>query len=343
MLAMLLWVPLVLAEPPGPSGIEVLRAEGCLSCHPGGGRGVGPDLTALVGRTEAVVRDGTVIDVVVDAAYIRRALTEPNTEVVVGFPPGIMPTVTDPARVDALVAAVTVLTPTPRPSSAWLAAVLLGGVAFVGGHLVLSGRLVRDRVVARLGEYGFMGAYSIVIGLGLGLLVYGWTKAPYVELWAPSAWTRWVPALVMPWVMIMQVAGYSTPSPTIAGMASTLGESPRGIHRITRHPVNISTSIWALAHLFPNGDVASVGLFGAILVLGVVGSLHIDRRLARRSPEAWARYAAVTSVVPFAAIASGRNSFSFSEVGVLRIVGGLALYALILGGHAWMIGASPWP
>lgn len=342
MVAVLLWLPLALAEPPA-TGLDVLRAEGCLACHPGGGRGVGPDLTALVGRTERVIVDGVTVDVVVDEAYVRRALLEPGAQVVEGFAPGIMPAVTDPARVDALVAAVTALTPTPRPSSAWLGAVLLGGVGFVGGHLALSGRAFRDRAVARLGEYGFMGVYSLLVALPLGLLVYAWTQAPYVELWAPAAWTRWVPALVMPWVMIMQVAGYSTPSPTIAGMASTVGESPRGIHRITRHPVNISTSIWALAHLFPNGDVASIGLFGAILVLGVVGSLHIDRRLARRSPEAWARYAAVTSVVPFAAIASGRNSFSFSEVGVLRIVGGLALYALILGGHAWMIGASPWP
>ncbi len=339
MIGLGLLIPVALAAP-----LDDLRADGCLACHPGGAAGVGPDLSTLAGRTEHVrTAAGQGLDVVADEAYLRRALLEPDAEVVVGFAPGIMPPTADRARVDRLVGAITALSPAAPGSRGWFGVVALGGVAFVGGHLLLSGRHLRDRAIARLGEYGFMAAYSVVIGLALGALVYGWTKAPYVELWAPSTWTRWVPLLVMPWVMVMQVAGYTTPSPTMAGMAAMVGSPARGIHRITRHPVNISTSLWAVAHLFPNGDLASVGLFGSVLALGIVGSLHIDRRLARRSPEAWARYAAATSVVPFSAIAAGRNTFSLREIGVVRILGGLALYALVSWGHAWVIGASPWP
>lgn len=335
----MLLIALAAAEP-----LDVLRAEGCLACHPGGGRGVGPALAGIVGRTETVIRDGASVTVTVDEAFLRRALTEPDAEGSVGFPPGVMPAVTDPARVDRLVAAITALSPAPAASPWWLAGVFAGGAAFTGGHLLLSGARIRASLAARFTEYGFMGIYSVPASLALGLLIYAWTRAPYVPLWDPAPWTRWVPALVMPWVMIAQVAGYSTPAPTMAGMAGKLADAPRGIHRITRHPVNISSAIWAFAHIFPNGDLASIGLFLTILVLGVAGSLHIDRRRARASPEAWARYAALTSVIPFAAILEGRNALSLREIGVWRIVSGIALYVGIVGwAHPWLIGASAWP
>ena len=107
MIGLGLLIPVALAAP-----LDDLRADGCLACHPGGAAGVGPDLSTLAGRTEHVrTAAGQGLDVVADEAYLRRALLEPDAEVVVGFAPGIMPPTADRARVDRLVGAITALSP----------------------------------------------------------------------------------------------------------------------------------------------------------------------------------------------------------------------------------------
>lgn len=311
-------IPLALAEP-----LDTLREAGCVACHPDGGAGVGPALAGL------------------DEGRVRRALLTPDAEIAAGYPAGLMPPA-PPEKVDELVAAVLALSPPAPASPRWFGGLFLGGLLFTGGHLALSTSRVRTNLVSRLGEYCFAGVYSVVTAAGLALLVWAWTRAPYVPIWPMAAWTRWVPFVVMPVVLLMQVAGYTTPAPTVYGMSDRLGEA-RGIHRITRHPVNISSAIWAAAHLFPNGDVAAIGLFGSVLVLGVAGSLHIDRRRAAADPEGWATYARQTSVLPFAAILAGRNRLDLREIGAWRIIVTVLLFAGFLWLHPWLIGASPWP
>ncbi len=75
----------------GPSGKDLLRTKGCLGCHSlDGSRLVGPSFKGMFGRTERVVTQGRERSVRVDEAYIRRSLLEPQTDIVVGYPP-IMP------------------------------------------------------------------------------------------------------------------------------------------------------------------------------------------------------------------------------------------------------------
>ncbi len=303
-----------------------LRAEGCFACHPDGGAGVGPSL----------------VDVKLDDDALRRALADPGVGGPEGYPVGAMPPVAAD-RVEAVAAAVRALAPAPPASPGWFGVLGAGLAIFVGGHLGLSARPLRDRLLARLGEGGFMGLYSVVASVGLGLAVLGWAEAPFVAVWDPPTWTRWVPLLTMPLVLLGQVAGYTTPSPTVAGMADTVATEPRGIHRITRHPANITSALWALAHLTTNGDLAGIVLFTSVAILGVAGSLHIDARRARSHPEEWARYTALTSVVPFVAILQGRNRLVLREIGAWRLVGTVAAYGGILASHQWLIGASPWP
>jgi len=58
---------------------------------------------------------------------------------------------------------------------------------------------------------------------------------------------------------------------------------------------------------------------------------------------AWEPFAAQTSIVPFAAIAAGRNRFSPREIGAWRWGLAVIVYLLMLGGHAQVIGVSPFP
>ena len=70
-----------------------------------------------------------------------------------------------------------------------------------------------------------------------------------------------------------------------------------------------SFALWAAVHIIGNGDTAAIVFFGAFLVTALAGMPSIDAKLARRDPAAWQALSAATSIVPFAAIAQGRNRF----------------------------------
>jgi len=53
----------------------------------------------------------------------------------------------------------------------------------------------------------------------------------------------------------------------------------------------------------------------------------------KKSNPDWARFAAVSSNVPFAAIAQGRNRLVWGEIGWLRPAAGLAVFFLVLLVH----------
>ncbi len=73
-----------------PPGLAVLSAKGCLACHSVDGKPkVGPTLKALYGRQQEVLMAGTMRQVTVDEAYVRRAITNPMEQVVRGYPPAM--------------------------------------------------------------------------------------------------------------------------------------------------------------------------------------------------------------------------------------------------------------
>lgn len=62
----------------------------CMACHAvDGSRLVGPSLKGIFGRKQKVVRDGKSLEVVVDEAYLDRALSDPLHEYPEGFPPAM--------------------------------------------------------------------------------------------------------------------------------------------------------------------------------------------------------------------------------------------------------------
>jgi uncharacterized membrane protein len=105
--------------------------------------------------------------------------------------------------------------------------------------------------------------------------------------------------------------------------------------RITRHPFLWGVALWALVHLIVNGDLAGLILFGALLVLALGGTVSIDAKRRRAFGEQWTQFAAVTSCVPFAAIAAGRNRLGAAllEIGIWRPLAALAVYAVVFYLH----------
>ena len=113
--------------------------------------------------------------------------------------------------------------------------------------------------------------------------------------------------------------------------------------RVTRHPFLTGVGLWAMVHLIGNGDAASLVFFATWAVVAVAGTVSIDAKRRRLLGAAWEPFAAQTSIVPFAAIAAGRNRFNPGEIGAWRWGIALVVYALLLGGHASVIGVSPFP
>jgi uncharacterized membrane protein len=62
----------------------------------------------------------------------------------------------------------------------------------------------------------------------------------------------------------------------------------------------------------------------------------------KKSNPDWARFAAVTSNLPFVAIAQGRNRIVWREIGWARPLIGLAVFAVFFAAHAWLFGARPY-
>jgi cytochrome c oxidase subunit 2 len=76
---------------PGAQGLAIMRTQGCIACHSSdGSKIVGPTYLNLFGRQQAVIRDGVEVTVKVDEEYVKRAIFDPNADIVKGYPKGLM-------------------------------------------------------------------------------------------------------------------------------------------------------------------------------------------------------------------------------------------------------------
>jgi cytochrome c oxidase subunit 2 len=76
---------------PGSEGLKIMINQGCNACHSSdGSRIVGPSYLNLFGEKQVVVRDGKEVEVTVDEEYLKRAIVDPNSEIVKGYPKGMM-------------------------------------------------------------------------------------------------------------------------------------------------------------------------------------------------------------------------------------------------------------
>ena len=217
---------------------------------------------------------------------------------------------------------------------------LLACAVFLATHFMPSTPL-RGVLVKSLGQWGYTGVYSAIAFGMIGWMSWAYVRAPFEPLW-PGV--RWLPALLMPISFVLLACGLFANNPTIVGMYRLLknADPARGIIRVTRHPVMWAFLLWALAHLLARGDMRSLVFFGSFAVLASVGTLLMDRRKQQSLGENWARFAAVSSNLPFVAILQGRNRFDAKEIGWCNPVIGLALYALFFWFHPQIFGARPW-
>lgn len=221
---------------------------------------------------------------------------------------------------------------------------LLAGAVFVGIHLCIAGTRLRDRIVAATGEQIYLGLFSLLSIASLTWLILAYRAAPRAHLWTTPTSLR---AAAIPLLLIavgLVVIGLTTPSPTATGGAGALDrdDAARGILRVTRHPFLCGVALWAALHVLLNGDSASLVLFGTLLILASMGPASIDAKRRRAYGERWTRFAARTSVLPFAAIAGGRNTLRLGEIGAWRAALALLVYLALVVFHGRLFGMPVW-
>lgn len=153
---------------------------------------------------------------------------------------------------------------------------------------------------AQMGNAGRAIVTVAILG-GLALIILGYRSADFVAVWNPPGFLTHINNLAMLGAVFL------------FGMSATTGR----LRGKMRHPQLWAVTVWAAAHLLVNGDLASIVLFGTMLIWAQGEMVLINKA----GP--WARPA------PGAA-----------KKDIVLVVITLVVYVLISVIHIWL-GVSP--
>ena len=218
---------------------------------------------------------------------------------------------------------------------------------FVLLHLLVSGTRLRGALVGAIGEGPYMGLFSLASVGGLAWLIVAFAAARGgagdVGWWSAARPTRHLAAAIQRVAFLFIVPGLLTKNPASVKQEGALDDPDvaRGMLRVTRHPFLWGVAVWAAGHLLVNGRLADLILFGSLLALALLGPPSIDAKRRAALGDRYAAFEAMTSNVPFAAIAAGRQSFKIGEIGAWRILLAVLVWAAVLWAHPLLFGVSP--
>jgi uncharacterized membrane protein len=212
-------------------------------------------------------------------------------------------------------------------------------LAFAGTHIGLSSLPVRRRLTAALGDGPFAALYSaIALGLFVPLVwIYFTHKHEGPALWVlpRGPLLTWTVYVGMALALVLFASSFLQPSP--AGMAPA-SLTPRGVQRITRHPLVMSFALFGLVHVLPNGWATDVAFFAGFPLFAVLGASHQDRRKLAAGPAGYAAFVAETPFVPF----TGKDTLrGVRELSLVAVALGLALALGIRFLHPHLFGGNP--
>ncbi len=135
---------------------------------------------------------------------------------------------------------------------------ILGLIIWSGSHLF---KRLAPAARSQMSEQGAKGLVALASLGGIALMVIGYRGWGSPQVWSPPEVMTSLNNLFMLLAVYLLVAG-STKS---------------AIARKIRHPMLGGVKVWAFAHLLVNGDLASIVLFGGLLLWSVASMLLINR------------------------------------------------------------------
>lgn len=130
-----------------------------------------------------------------------------------------------------------------------------GLVIFFGIHMVPMLPALRASVVQGSGEGRYKAVFSLLSGVGLVMIVWGYAVAPRGPQWLlPSELARQAAPLTVALGLILLAA---------ANMRTH-------IRRALGHPMLLGIGLWSATHLLANGHAKATLLFGAFLAYAAI-------------------------------------------------------------------------
>ncbi|MBW8783613.1 MAG: MFS transporter [Novosphingobium sp.] len=211
-----------------------------------------------------------------------------------------------------------------------LLSLIAASVVFVGTHFLLSHPL-RAPLVARVGERGFLGLYSLVSLAAFAWMVIAFRRVPPYQ---PPAWSgydevSWTLASLLTILALVLFLGSLKGNPAFpeAHVPDLGSRTPSGVYAVTRHPMMWGFALWAIAHMLVMPTPRVLVLDTAILVLALVGAHFQDRKKAALLGGGWGKWQAQTHYWP-----RWRN---LARAGVALWIGALVAWVLVTWAHVW--------
>jgi uncharacterized membrane protein len=153
----------------------------------------------------------------------------------------------------------------------YLILMILGIALWAGAHLF---KRIAPDARARMGDGG-KGAVALALLASIVLMVIGFRGAEVAQVWYPPVWATHLNNLLVLIAIFM------------------MSHAPRKGKLLNnmRHPMLTGFGLWAVAHLLVNGDLASVILFGGLLIWAIVEVIAINRAEPRWHPTQTGTYA----------------------------------------------------
>lgn len=134
---------------------------------------------------------------------------------------------------------------------------IIGMAIFFGIH-VLTATPLRAAMVGMVGEKPYKRIFSVLSLVGLGLMIWGFGMSRYGPdsariVFNPPEWGL-----------------YATAAFTLVGMIALGSRGGRShIQLIFRQSMAVGIALWAIGHLFSNGNLNEVTLFGGFLAYAI--------------------------------------------------------------------------
>jgi uncharacterized membrane protein len=202
---------------------------------------------------------------------------------------------------------------------------------FIIAHIIPSYAPLRMKMASALGERVFMSLYGVLSLVLFIWLLNSYLNAPYIEIWMMQDWMRYPVLVVMFVVCLLFVCAFSQPNPFSLGIGGkNFDPNNPGIVGVTKHPAFVAFALWALVHMVPNGDIASLLFFGLMAGLSLYGphSLNRKRQLSMGVDQWQCRVDEIKEGWP--------------RVGWKRWLVTLILYVALLHAHGPVIGVVPY-